>query len=94
MCYLNHEDIYDFKRLPGFFSPNKSQSFIMYFFFISNMILKYKLIFIIHEYHLLVLYLCLFLYVNLSKTFAFTLSKFLLKRISLTFITVHHSPLS
>ena len=65
------------------FSPNKSQFFIMYFFFVSNMILKYKLNFVLHEYHLLVLSLCLFLYVNLPKTFAFTLSKFQLKRISL-----------
>ena len=68
---------------PGFFLPIKVNFFIMYFFFVSNMILKYKLNFVIHEYHLLVLSLCLFLYVNLPKTFAFTLSKFQLKRISL-----------
>ena len=72
-----------FQMIAWVFSPNKSQSFIMYFFFVSNMILKYKLIFVIHEYHLLVLSLCFFLYVNLSKTFALTLSKFQLKRISL-----------
>lgn len=62
----------------------------MYFSFISNMILKYKLIFVIHEYNLLVFYWRLFLYVNLSETFAFTLSKFVLKRVSLTFVNVHH----
>lgn len=68
MCFLSQEDAYDFKWLLGFF-PNKIQSFIIYFFFISNTILKYKLIFVIHEHHLFVLSSCLFLYVNLSENF-------------------------